>query len=116
MTLRRDGAHDLDSPRKPCHPLWYLFTLYVDQFLNAYLREFQGNLVLVAINNGQDPSASPAKIEIGGNSNIPPCIKMRLMGNQILESQIPGLSDVTITAGQVLVQLPGKTAAVWTLN
>jgi len=64
---------------------------------------------------GQDAMPSPATVEIGGNSNIPPRIKKRLIGNQILVSQIPDLADVTAAAGQVHVQLPGKTAGVWTL-
>jgi alpha-amylase len=93
----------------------YLFTLYVDQFFYAYLREFQGNLVLVAINNGRDPMPAPATVEIGANSNIPPRITRRLLGSQPLASKIPGLGDVTVTGGRVQVQLPGKTAGVWTL-
>lgn len=93
----------------------YLFTLYVDQFFYAYLREFQGNLVLVAINNGRDPMPAPATIEIGANANIPPRISRRLMGSQPLASQIPGIGDVTAVGGRVQVQLSGKTAGVWTL-
>jgi alpha-amylase len=42
----------------------YLFTLYVDQFFYAYLREFQGNVVLVAINNGREPMPGPATDQI----------------------------------------------------
>jgi alpha-amylase len=93
----------------------YLFTLYVDQYFYAYLREFQGNLVLVAINNGRDPMPAPATVEIGANSNIPPRITHRLMGSQRLASQIPGIGDVTATGGRAQVQLAGKTAGVWTL-
>jgi hypothetical protein len=93
----------------------YLFTLYADQFFYAYLREFQGNLVLVAINNGRDPMPAPATIEIGGNGNIPPRIKAQLMGSQALASQIPGIGDVIAAGGRVQVQLPGKTAGVWML-
>ena len=102
--------------QNPAIRFGYLFTLYVDPFFYAYLREFQGDMVLVAINNGRDPMPLPATIEIGGNNTIPPRIKALLKTNQILASQIPDLADVTVTAGQVHVQLPGKTAAVWTLN
>lgn len=93
----------------------YLFTLYVDQFFYAYLREFQGNVVLVAINNGREPMPAAATIQIGANDNIPPRVKAHLASGQQLASQIPGLPDVMVDGGQVRVQLPGKTAGVWAL-
>jgi alpha-amylase len=93
----------------------YLFTLYVDQFFYAYLREFQGNVVLVAINNGRDPMPGPATVQIGANGNIPPRVKAHLAHGQQLASQIPGLADITMDHGEVRIQLPGKTAGVWTL-
>jgi hypothetical protein len=58
---------------------------------------------------------APATVEIGANSNIPPRITRRLLGSQPLASKIPGLGDVTVAGGRVQVQLPGKTAGVWTL-
>ena len=101
--------------QNPAIRFGYLFTLYVDHFIYAYLREFQGNLVLVAINNGWQPMPLPLAIEIGGNSNIPPRIKALLPDNQTLTSRILGLPDVTADQGRVHVQLPGKTAGVWTI-
>ena len=49
---------------------------------------------------------------INGDANVP---FYKELGNQILASQIPGLADVTVTTGKVNVQLPSKTAGVWTL-
>lgn len=40
----------------------YLFTLYVDSFIYAYLREFRGDLVLVALNNGREAMPAPLRI------------------------------------------------------
>ena len=57
-----------------------LFTLYADYFVYAYLREFRGNNVIVAINNGHEPMPSPLTIDIGKNTNIPPTIKKKLEG------------------------------------
>jgi alpha-amylase len=93
----------------------YLLTLYVDRFLYAYLREFQGNVVLVAINNGRDPMPVPAAIEIHGNGNIAPRIKERLAEGQVLTSHSGDLGDIEVRSGRVLVQLPGKTAGIYVL-
>jgi alpha-amylase len=93
----------------------YLFTLYADRFLYAYLREFRGNVVVVAINNGRDPMRAPAPIHIALNNNIPPRIKHLLADGTTLASQLDGRPDVTMALGALQVQLPGKTAGVYVL-
>ena len=93
----------------------YIFTLYVDQFLYSYLREFRGNVVLVVINNGYDPMPHPISIEIAINCNIPPRIKQILADGQVLISQFNELPDVTIHSGDIEVQLPGKTTGIYIL-
>ncbi len=93
----------------------YLLTLYVDEFLYAYLREFRGNVVIVVINNGREPMPVPASIDITGNGNIPPRIKSLLADSRVLKSQIDNLPDVTVSSGRLEVQLPGKSAGIYVL-
>jgi alpha-amylase len=102
-----------DNPALRCG---YLFTLYADHFIYAYLREFRGNVVLVAINNGREPMSVPLLIEIAANSNIPPRIKELLADGRVLGSQVPEVADVTLNEGRVAVQLPRKTAGIYVLK
>ena len=94
----------------------YLFTLYADHFLYAYLREFRGNVVLVVMNNGNEPMPYPAYIKIAENTNIPPRVKQILVDGQLLRSQFNEFSDLTVRSGQVEVALPGKTAGIYILQ
>jgi alpha-amylase len=91
-----------------------LLTLYVDHFLYAYLREFRGDVVIVALNNGLEPMPVPLEIHVGANSNVPPRVKQLLEG-RTLASQTAGLPDLVVGNGRVAVQLPGKTAGVYAL-
>jgi hypothetical protein len=93
----------------------YLFTLYVDRFLYAYLREFRGNVVVVAINNGRDPMPAPAPVHIALNGNIPPRVKNLLVDGTALTSQFDGLPDIVVAMGALPIQLPGKTAGIYVL-
>jgi alpha-amylase len=93
----------------------YLLTLYVDDFLYAYLREFRGNVVIAVINNGRKPMPFPASIEIAANDNVPPRIKHLLADGTVLRSQLDDAGDVTINSGKLEVQLPGKAAGIYTL-
>lgn len=93
----------------------YLLTLYVDEFLYAYLREFRGNVVMVVINNGREPMSCPVPIHIAANNNIPPRIKHLLADGRVLTSQFDELGDVSISSGKIEVQLPGKTAGIYVL-
>jgi glycosidase len=93
----------------------YLFTLYCDHFLYAYLREFRGNAVLVAINNGSQPMPYPVLIPISENDNIPPRVKDLLTDGEVLTCQIGELEDVVVSEGRIPIRLPGKTAGIYTL-
>jgi alpha-amylase len=90
-----------------------LLTAYVDRFVYAYLREFRGDVALVAVNNGLAPMPSPLTIDVGANSNVPSRVKALLEG-RTLASHAPGVADLPVAGGRVAVQLPGKTAGIWT--
>lgn len=91
-----------------------LLTLYVDHFVYVYLREFRGDVVFVAMNNGLDPMPSPLTIDIGANSNVPPRVKA-LIADRSLRSRSAGIPDLAVSQGRAALRLPGKTAAVYTL-
>jgi alpha-amylase len=91
-----------------------LLTLWADHFCYAFLREFRGDVVVVALNNGLEAMPAPIEIDVGANSNVPPRVKALLEG-RTLASQTPGLPDVAVRGGRVAAKLPGKTAGVWVL-
>jgi alpha-amylase len=101
--------------RNPAVRHGYLLTLYSDRFFYAFMREFRGNVVVVAINNGRDPMPGPASIDLAGNANIPPRIRKLLPDTTTLASQFDGLPDIAVAAGKLHVQLPGKTGGVYVL-
>jgi alpha-amylase len=92
-----------------------LYTLYVDQFVYACLREYRGNLVLVAVNNGHAAMPFLLPLPITANANLPPRIKQLLSDGTILQSQFTGTADLQIAAGAGQVQLAGKTAGIYCL-
>ncbi len=94
----------------------YLFTLYVDHFIYAYLREFRGNLVLVVINNGREAMPSPVRIGLAGNGNIPPRVKALLADGRMLLSQVETVPDILVSDGGIDVRLSRKTAGIFTLG
>lgn len=94
----------------------YLFTLYVDHFIYAYLREFRGDLLLVVLHNGREAMPAPVRIELTANGNIPPRIKTLLGDGQMLQSQVEGVADAVISRGGVEVRLPRKAAGIYTLG
>ena len=90
-----------------------LLTLYVDYFVYAYLREFRGESVIVAINNGRDPMPNPLTIQVRANKYIPPRIADNLEG-KILSNQIDNNEQsIQISKDGFTIQLNGKTAAVY---
>ncbi len=94
----------------------YLFTLYVNHSIYAYLRECRGNLVLVVINNSREAMPSPVRIEIAGNSNIPPRVKGLLTDGRMLLSQNETVPDTMVSNGGFDVRLPRKAAGIFTLG
>jgi glycosidase len=107
----------LISVRKnnPAISYGYLFTLFSDYFILAYLRELQGNVVIVVINNGKEAMTVPLRIEIHQNANVPSRIKKILADGSRLTSQFPGTGDIMIQSEGFHVLLPGKTAGVYCL-
>ena len=93
-----------------------LYTLYVDHFLYACLREYRGNLVLVVINNGREEMSSPVALQIAANTKLPPRVKHLLQDGTLLKSQFAGTEDLLMADGQARAQLPGKTAGIYCLT
>jgi glycosidase len=91
-----------------------LLTLYVDHFVYAFLREFRGDAVIVVINNGLEPMPGPLDVDIGANSNVPPRVKALLEG-RTLASHTPGVASLQVVDGRAAVQLPGKTAGIYSI-
>ena len=91
-----------------------LLTVYVDHFIYGYLREFRGDVALVALNNGLEPMPAPLTIDVGVNDNVPSRVKALLEGRTLV-SHAPGVPDLAVAQGRVAVQLPGKTAGIWVL-
>jgi len=108
---------ELISIRKnnPAISFGYLFTLYVDTFIYAFLREFRGNIVIVVINNGKENMNFPLRIGIYENSNVPLRIKKLLPEGIQISTQLPGMEDITIESGGFTILLPGKSAGVFCL-
>ncbi|MEW6619099.1 MAG: alpha-amylase family glycosyl hydrolase [bacterium] len=94
----------------------YLFTLYVDTFIYAYLREFRGNTIIVVINNGLTPMPSPLSIPIEVNSNIPPRIKENLQKGKTLTNLLNPKEIIPYENGQISVKLHRKEAKVYKLS
>ncbi|KON32563.1 MAG: hypothetical protein AC479_07350 [miscellaneous Crenarchaeota group-6 archaeon AD8-1] len=90
-----------------------LLTLYADYFVYVYLREFQGENVIVAINNGHQPMPLPLNINIKDNTNIPPRIKENLEEKTLFNQMDPNATPIQIEAGFLKIQLPGKTAIIY---
>ncbi len=111
-----DHLRCLISVRRKNPALRYgtLYTLYVDHFLYAYLREYRGNVVLVMINNGHEPMPHSLPLQIEANSNLPPRVKQLLAG-QTLQSQLAGIENIQFVDGVARVKLPGKAAGIYCL-
>ncbi|MBN1700031.1 MAG: hypothetical protein JW881_21150 [Spirochaetales bacterium] len=88
----------------------YLFTLYSDYFLYAYLREYRGNLIIVVINNGREAMPYPVTVRIAENSNIPSRIKSIVEGKN-LKDHISG-NTYRINDGCLNVKLERKSAVI----
>ena len=62
----------------------YLFTLYSDHFVYAFMREYRGNTIVVVINNGRENMPYPLAIPIECNSNIPFRIKENMKEKELI--------------------------------
>ncbi len=95
----------------------YLFTLFVNQTVYAYMREFRGNTIIVVINNSREDMLNPLQLNIGSNSNIPSRIKENCaiggrMTNLLDDS---GQDIVHFSNGFLDVRLKGKETKIYKL-
>lgn len=107
----------------------YLFTLYADHYIYAYLREYRGDVKIIIMNNGHSDMEYPLPIHIHDNGNIPNRIRRKeatvingieaskglLSNGTQLTDLIGGCDAVNVVDGVIHVQVPGKTAAVYSL-
>lgn len=86
-----------------------LITLYVDDFVYVYLREFCGNIVITAVNNGRLEMQWPLRIGFSSHSAIAPRVKGLL-------DKCKGLSDardiIKINDGGFNIKLNAKSALI----
>ncbi len=96
----------------------YLFTLYVDKFIYAYMREFKGNTVIVVLNNGLCDMNLPLTIEIFKNSKIPKRIKdnIKEKGMSFKNLQNESENFTLDTDGCLSIQLNRKSGKVLLLS
>lgn len=94
----------------------YLFTLYADTFIYAYVREFRGNTVIVTINNGLKEMLTPLSIPIEANTNIPPRIKENLNKRKVLDNLLDIEDRIEYKNGQIQIKLGRKEAKVYRLR
>ncbi len=93
----------------------YLFTLYADQYIYAFMREYRGNTIVVVINNGHKKMPYPLAIPIEDNSNIPPRIKEN-MKNKELVNLLESGDKIRWEKGFLKVMLDEKTAKIYKLK
>jgi alpha-amylase len=92
----------------------YQFTLYVNHFIFVYMREYRGNVIIVAINNGRERMHVPLTIKIDKNSNIPSRIKENCNGKS-LTNLLDGTDSIQFNNGNIDVQLDGKEVKIYKL-
>lgn len=94
----------------------YLFTLYLDKYIYAYMREFQGNTIIVIINNGLGKMPYPLQISINTNTNIPNRIKENIKTNKIFKNLLDKDAEKESTNGKLEIQLEGKEVVIHKLT
>lgn len=94
----------------------YLLTLYVDQYIYAYMREYRGNLIIVVLNNGRGDMPSPLEIDLQGNSNLPTRIKDLCHSGRPLSNLLAPAQTTSFVSGNLNVQLQGKEVQIWRLE
>lgn len=99
----------------PAISFGYLFTLYADNFLYAFMREYRQNTIIVVINNGLEDMPGPAEIDIGQNTNIPSRIKANL-ADRPLKNLLDPTDTLMYVDGKIQPWLAGKEARVYGVN
>ncbi len=93
----------------------YLFTLYSDYYVYCYLREFRGNTIIVAMNNGYEEMPQPISVDIAGNTNVPSRVKDKLAYHKVLVNVFDASDKITFKKGFIDIKIAGKTTAVYRL-
>lgn len=86
-------------------------TLYVDDYMYVYIREYRDEWVIVALNFGQDDMPFPLVIDFGDNIALPPRLKEQIAGQQYVDifRQMPsGKMDEK----KLRIQLKGRSASI----
>lgn len=95
----------------------YLFTLFSDQFIYAFMREFRGNTVITVVNNGLEDMPYPLGIQVEGNLNIPVRIKENMRKRKQLTNLLDSQDTIQLSDdGSIYVKLEGKTAKIYKLR
>lgn len=97
-------------------PFGYLFTLYSDFFIYVYMREFRGNTVVVALNNGNGPMPNLLQVDIGSNKNIPSRIKENLTSRRTLVNLLNRDDIIYYNEGKIEFILDSKEARIYRLE
>ncbi len=92
-----------------------LNTLYSDNFIYVYLREFRDDLVIVALNNGYEAMPEPLSVHVGHNMRLSPSVRGALM-NARLKNALPGGEDIVVTDGVLNILLGGKEGVVLSIE
>jgi glycosidase len=90
----------------------YLLTLYSDYFVYCYMREYKGNTIIVAINNGLEDTPCPVTIKIAENANIPQRIKSNI-GGKVLVNLFNPQDRIAVENGCLNVRLSDKEARIY---
>ncbi|MBX7056661.1 MAG: hypothetical protein K1X75_01255 [Leptospirales bacterium] len=90
-----------------------LHTLYVDDFVYVYLREFQGETAIVILNNGWEAMSLPLRVAVAGNSAIPPRTVRILEKMELIDYLDPQAPPVHLQQGDLWLAAPGKGARVY---
>lgn len=99
--------------RKNSEPLKYgaQLTLYVDQNIYVYIREYRDEWVIIALNFGQDDMPVPLTVDFADNVALPPRLKEQLANQQYVDvyRQIPsGKMDEK----KLTLKLRGRSASI----
>jgi glycosidase len=89
-----------------------LLTLYADQYIYAFLREFRGNNVVVVLNNGHEPMPHSLPIHIFNNTHLPNRVRRYFADAELRNLLDPSQKPILVKEGKFSVKLPGKHATV----
>lgn len=90
-----------------------LITLYVDDFVYVYLREFQGEFAVVILNNGWEPMHHALRVSVAGNPAVPPRTVALIEKAELVDFLDPAAKPLSLQGGELWLQADGKSARVF---